>query len=96
MRYWSTTHQQWQTLIVSANASTGAQPGHHREDFTPAELTAGKVLYLEQVDNLSGTAIYRMRIDEASPNRLVFDVENVSTMRYFLVTLFQVPERPPA
>jgi len=92
MRYWSTTHQQWRTLIVSANASTGAQPGHHREDFTPGELTAGKVLYLEQVDNLSGGAIYRMRIDEVSPDRLVFDVENVSTMRYFLLTLFHPGE----
>jgi hypothetical protein len=26
MRYWSTTHQQWQTLIVSAHALTGPQP----------------------------------------------------------------------
>ena len=92
IRYWSTTHQQWQTLIVSANASTGPQPGHHREDFTLAEMTSGKVLYLEQVDNLSGSAIYRMRIDEARPNRLVFDVENVSTMRFFLVTLFHPGE----
>jgi hypothetical protein len=47
-----------------------------------------KVLYLEQVDNLSGKAIYRMRITEASANRLVFDVENVSLMRYSFVTLF--------
>ncbi len=92
MRYWSTTHQKWRTLIVSASASSGAQLGHQREDFTPGELTAGKMLYLEQVDNLSGTAIYRMQIDEASPDRVVFDVENVSTMRYFLVTLFHPGE----
>ena len=26
MRYWSTTHQQWQTLIVNAHALTGPQP----------------------------------------------------------------------
>jgi len=92
MRYWSTTHQQWQTLIVSANALAGPQPGDRRQDFTPGELTAGKVLYLEQVDNLSGTAIYRMHIAEVSADRLVFDVENVSVMRYFLVTLFHPGE----
>jgi hypothetical protein len=92
MRYWSTTHKRWQTLILSANASTASQPGHRRQDFTAAEMTAGKTLYLEQADNLSGTAIERMHIDEASPNRVVFDVENVSTMRYLFVTLFHPGE----
>ena len=88
MRYWSTTHKQWQTLIVNAHALTGAQPGNRRQDFTPDEMREGKVLYLEQVDNLSGRAVYRMHIREASAGRLVFDVENVSLMRYFFVTLF--------
>jgi hypothetical protein len=88
MRYWSTTHQKWQTLIVSAYALSGPQPGRQRQDFTLDEMQEGKVLYLEQADNLSGTAIYRMHIAEASANRLVFDLENVSTMRYFFVTLF--------
>ena len=92
MRYWSTTHKQWQTLIVDAHALTGSQPGQRREDFTPDEMKEGKVLYFEQVDNLSGKAIYRMHIAEASADRIVFDVENVSIMRYFLVTLFHPGE----
>jgi hypothetical protein len=88
MRYWSTTHQQWRTLIVDAYALTASQPPQRREDFTPDEMQQDKVLYLEQADNLSGKAIYRMHITEASPNRLVFDVENVSLVRYLFVTLF--------
>jgi hypothetical protein len=92
MRYWSTTHKQWQTLIVGAHALTGPPPGHRREDFTPDEMQAGKVLYFEQVDNLSGTAIYRMYVAEASADRIVFDVENVSVMRYLFVTLFRPGE----
>ena len=92
MRYWSTTHKQWQTLIVEAHALTGFEPGQRREDFTPDEMKEGKVLYFEQVDNLSGKAIYRMHIAEASADRLVFDVENVSTMRYLLVTLLHPGE----
>jgi len=92
MRYWSTTHKQWQTLVVDAYASTGIERSHRRQDFTPDEMRGGKVLYLERVDNLTGTAIYRMRILEASADRLVFDVENVSIMRYFLVTLFRPGE----
>jgi hypothetical protein len=92
MRYWSTTHKQWQTLILDAYASTGSQPTQRREDFTPDELKEGKVLYFEQSDNLSGKALYRMHIAESSVDRLVFEVEKVSIMRYFFVTLFHPGE----
>jgi hypothetical protein len=86
MRYWSTTHKQWQTLIVDAYALTGLPPSQRRADFTPDEMKEGKVLYFQQVDNLSGKAVYRMHIAEASADRLVFDVENVSTMHYLFIT----------
>jgi hypothetical protein len=92
MRYWSTTHQRWQTLIVSASALTGPQSSERRRDFTADELKAGQPLYLEQADNLSGTGIYRMRIAEASENRIVLGVENVSVMRYLFLTLFNPGE----
>jgi hypothetical protein len=92
MRYWSTTHKQWQTLIEDAHALTGSQPSQRRKDFTPDEMKKGRVLYFEQVDNLSGTAIYRMHIAEASAGRLVIDVENVSVVRYSFVTLFHPGE----
>ena len=91
MRYWSNTHKRWQTLVVDAYALTGVQHSG-REDFTPDELQAGKELYFEQVDNLSGKAIYRMHIDEASRDRIVFDIENVSTMHYFLLPIFHPGE----
>ncbi|MGB7844392.1 MAG: DUF6675 family protein [Candidatus Acidiferrum sp.] len=92
IRYWSTTHKQWQTLIVDAYALTDFQPGQRRRDFTSDEMKKGKVLYFRQVDNLSGKAIYRMHIAEASADRLVFDVENVSTMRYLLIPIFHPGE----
>jgi hypothetical protein len=92
MRYWSTTHKRWQTLVVDANALTDLQPGQYREDFTPDEMKEGKILYFQQVDNLSGKAIYRMHVAQASADRLVFDVENVSTMRYFFVPIFHPGE----
>jgi hypothetical protein len=92
MRYWSTTHKRWQTLIVDAYAVTGLQPGQRRADFAPDEMKQGTVLYFEQVDNLTGKAIYRMHIAEASVDRIVFDVENVSTMRFLFITIFQPGE----
>jgi len=92
VRYWSTTHKQWQTLVVDAYALTDSQSGQRRKDFTLEELTAGKVLYFEQADNLSGKAIYRMHIAEVSADRVVFDIQNVSTMRYFLIPIFHPGE----
>jgi hypothetical protein len=88
MRYWSTTHKRWQTLIVDAYALTNSQTGQRRGDFTADEMKGGEVLYFEQVDNLSGKAIYRMHIVEASASRLVFEVENVGTMRYWFIPIF--------
>jgi hypothetical protein len=88
MRYWSTTHQQWRTLVVDAYALTDSRDTTRRADFAPAEIRKGSVLYLEQADNLSGKAVYRLHIAEASADRIVFDVENVSLMRFSFVTLF--------
>jgi hypothetical protein len=92
MRYWSTTHKRWQTLVVDAYALTDLQPAQHREDFAPDEMKEGKTLYFQQVDNLSGKAIYRMHIAKASPDRLLVNVENVSTIRYFLIPILHPGE----
>jgi Family of unknown function (DUF6675) len=85
MRYWSTTHKKWRTLIVHAYALTDLESRQHREDFTPDEMKEGQVLYFEQVDNLSGKGTYRMHILAASADRVVIDIENVSTMYYVFV-----------
>jgi hypothetical protein len=92
MRYWSTTHKSWQTLIPDAYAVTNAQGNQRRKDFTLEELKPGSVLYFLQVDNLSGKAIYRLHIMEADADRLVFDVANVTLMKYLIIPLFHPGE----
>jgi hypothetical protein len=92
VRYWSTTHKRWRTLVVEAYALTTSQPGQRRKDFTPEEMKEGNVLSFEQVDNLSGKAIYRMLIAKASVDRLVIEVENVSTMRYRFIPILRPGE----
>jgi hypothetical protein len=92
MRYWSTTHQSWQTLIVDAYAVTGERGNERRKDFTVEELKAGSVLYFEQVDSLSGKAVFRLHIVEATADRLVFDLANVTLMKYLIVPLFHPGE----
>jgi hypothetical protein len=92
MRYWSTTHQRWQTLIEEAHAVTGLAGSRARGDFSPDELKPGAVMFFEQLDNLAGKAVYRMHISEVSENRIVVDVENVTTLKYLFLTLFRPGE----
>lgn len=92
VQYWSTTHQQWRTLIVDAVAKTTQSGDQRRVDFSPEELAAGQVMFFEQTDSLSGKGIYEMRVLSASPDRLVFDTKNVSTMRIFMVPIFHPGE----
>jgi hypothetical protein len=91
-RYWSTTHQKWETLITDAYALTGPQSGARRANFTADEVKAGKSLYFQQTDNLTGKGVYRLNIFEASADRIVFEVENVSTMKYLFVPVFSPGE----
>jgi hypothetical protein len=88
IRYWSTTHKRWKTLILNAYALSEATGDRRREDFSPGEMAEGRNLYFQQEDNLSGKTIYRMRIRSASPDRLVFETENAGTVRYLLMPVF--------
>jgi hypothetical protein len=87
MRYWSTTRQSWRTLIVSASALAGPEGGG-RPDFSAADLAPGSVRYFQQSDSLSGKAKYKMQMVSVAPDRLVFETENLTSLRYLLVPMF--------
>ena len=92
VRYWSVTHKSWQTLIVTSTALAGQRGKPRGTDFTPDEIRNGDVVYFQQADNLMGKASYSLRVMESSDDRIVFNVENVDTMHYFLFTLAGVGE----
>jgi len=71
---------------------TGPPSDQRRKDFSPDDIAEGRTLYFQQSDNLSGEATYRMRVLSASADRIVFDIENITTMRYFLIPLFRPGE----
>jgi hypothetical protein len=87
VRYWSTTHHSWRTLIVSASALEGPKGGA-RPDFSAADLTPGSTRYFQQSDSLSGKATYSLQTVSASSERLVFKTENLTALHYMLVPLF--------
>jgi hypothetical protein len=92
LEYWSTTHQQWGTLILDAFALSGPSADQRRGDFSPQELTAGRACFFEQEDSLSGKGIFEMHLRAASEGRLVFDTTNVSTLRFLMVPIFHPGE----
>jgi hypothetical protein len=79
-------------LIPDAYAVTNAEGKQRRKDFTPEELKPGSVLYFQQTDNLSGKADFKLHILEAGEGRLVFDIANVTLMKYLFVPLFHPGE----
>ena len=89
VRYWSATERTWRELITSATAVEGSAGKQPRADFSISEMRSGKDLYFGQTDNRSaGIVVYRMRILEAAPDRVAVSVENVTSIRLLLVTLF--------
>ena len=86
------SHKQWRTLVEGAYALANSPPSHRRPDFTPTEMKNGNVFYYEQTDNLAGEIIYRMTVLQASDSRLVFSVENVTTVRHSFIPLLHPSE----
>ena len=59
-----------------------------RPDFRIDEMIGGADLYFAQNDNRStGDVVYRLRVREIDPDRLVVETENVSAVRYLLLPL---------
>ena len=89
LRYWSATEHRWRELITAASAVDGPAGKQPRADFSAAELRSGRDLYYSQSDNRSaGQVVYRMRAVEVRPDRIVIAVENVTSIRLLLLTLF--------
>jgi hypothetical protein len=89
VRYWSVTDKDWRPLIIEAWALSGPDPHSRRPDFLPAEMTPGRELYYLENDNRSGKIVQRMTVRERSPARTVIAIENLTPVRFLLVTLFE-------
>lgn len=89
LRYWSATEHRWSELVTSATAVEGPADKRPRADFSPRELLGGVPVYFVQTDNRSsGDVVYRMRVLQAGPDRVVVAMENVTSIRLLLITLF--------
>jgi hypothetical protein len=90
IRYWSVTDEKWRDLITESAAIDGPSTAQRRADFSAAELKQGQDLFFAQRDSRStGEILYRMRMLEATKERLVVETENVSPVRSYIFTLFK-------
>jgi uncharacterized protein DUF6675 len=89
IQYWSASDQSWRVLITDAAALEGPSIKHRRPDFAATEMGIRKVVYFLQDDSRSsGPVVYRLQVLESGPARLVVQIENVSPVSTFMLTLF--------
>jgi len=87
LRYWSVTENALRTLVNDAAALSGPG-GTRRADFTAEEIRTGALLHFVEEDNRSSEPVtYRMRVLEATRDRIVVETENATPIKSF-VTLF--------
>lgn len=89
IRYWSVTDNDWRVLITETAGLDGPESNHRRPDFTASEMKLGLDLYFVQRDSrTTGEIVYKMRVREAGADHLVVEMQNVTPVRKFIVTLF--------
>jgi len=88
IRFWSVTEKTWRPFVIEASALSPLDRRSHRADFLATEMTAGSEHYYWEKQARSGGIIYRMTVVERSPARAIVATENLSPVRFLLLTLF--------
>jgi hypothetical protein len=83
LRYWAASRGRWEDLFDEAPyAVADPDSRERRPDHAPADLAPGRDAYAYQDPaGPVGGAVYRTRVREAGPDRLVADSENATTAR---------------
>jgi hypothetical protein len=89
IRIWAVTRQEWRPLALDAWALEGPGDKQRRADPSGAELVPGRDFYYAEQTDVGGRTVYRLRVVEHSPQRIVLTTENVTAIRAALVTLFE-------
>jgi hypothetical protein len=95
MRYWSTTRSRWRRLFDVAVALSGPDRQLQRSDFAAGQLVTGaEVHFWLEEDNPTSGVVYRMLVHARTPDRIVFETVNVTSLEARLL-LFRRHVAPP-
>ena len=87
VRYWSVTDRQWNAMFTHATALEGSETEKARGDFSAAELRSGHEFYFLAADNRSRyQTVSRLRAREADNDRIILEIDNVTPLRWRLLT----------
>jgi hypothetical protein len=88
VRYWSVADRRWRQLVTRPPPWTDPTPPRGGRTSASPRCGAGPTSTFAQDDNRStGEVVYRMRVREVGPDRLVVETENVGAVRYLVVPL---------
>jgi len=87
--YWSATDKKWAHLSSDASALTDANANDRRKDFAASDFEKDANLYYWEDGASTGATVYRLKVSESTPQRLVISSDNVTTVRKFFFTLFK-------
>jgi len=85
--YWSATDKKWAHLSTDASALTDAKAKDRRGDFAASDFGKNADLYYWEDSASTGATVYRLRVSESTPQRLVISSDNVTAIRKFIFTL---------
>jgi hypothetical protein len=90
IRFWAVTRREWRPLVVQSWALDHPDAkAARRADPSAAELAPGRDFYYAEDAEIGGRAIWRLRIVDRTPDRLVVSTENLTPIRVALVTIFE-------
>ncbi len=90
MQYWSATRKRWRQLVPEAYALKGPDKALRRPDFSLEEVRSGEDLYYWQKErSVAGNIVYRIRLRESGPERIILEMENAVLVKRFLFTLYE-------
>jgi hypothetical protein len=81
--YWSASRGKWRPQFRESWALSGPDPEMLRDDFTANEVNSGSVIHFwQREDNPTRGVIYELRVRERTPDRLEFEIINVTPLRF--------------
>lgn len=88
IRYWSVTRSRWRELVSQAQRPDG-HGGWTEGPFAPADLAPGVELRFRQDENTpAGRVVYRLSVEQMTPDRLDVLVVNARPVTFLGMTLF--------
>lgn len=88
IRFWSTTHQDWEEFVAQAGFTDGPNATYTYPDLKAEDFTAGRGFDYYEIGR-AGRTIHRLTIRQRTADRAELTTENVTPVRVAVFTVFE-------